>query len=793
MWAQKKLFSPHLMPGIGKENLRRIAMKKRMFLTGTFALMLVFALFLTGCDSLGDMFPKDSQGNPVEQPENLVEQPGNPVEQPGNPTPEPPKPPKTPSGVLEGIRYEVEPYAGSNNGTDNTTGIDVERIKYSFSYKDYDFYYIYLGVLANIPMFSFSTQQHFPSKPSEYTVSVTDEIRESVSQSVSESVGAARSIIDENSRDNVTGHALSYEIGAEFSIGIIDVGAKVGGEHYWEEYIGNSKTTGFEETTSLTRTEERVTERARTTMESRTFFLTSEMPAGFYRYTMFASSDVYLYVIRDSSTKKIVHSELKEFVKPKLFPWNLDFSETGDFGKKDASSFEFDMTLLKNLPPAGTVTVTFDKNNYDTNSTEVNPQSIMVNIGGKAGKQMPEQPIRPEYTFVGWNTATNGSGTLFTRDSEVKRNITVYAQWQYTPVHRFTLTANPQPAVGGTVNPQSVSDIFPETQVKITAVPSAHYRFVNWTVLSGTARFANADSQETTVTLDLDSDADVTINANFEPILYTLSVDRNIEAGGAVSPTSKSDIAAGTSVSISATPAGHYRFVRWEVVGGGSEATKIDNSNSASTTVTLNSNVTVRAVFELMQYTLTAARYPTNWGTVNRGSENHSALTPIPISATPNGGYKFVSWTVASGTATFDNANSANTTVTLSGNATIRANFLPAGAIYGGEVGKVSLENKGGFSLWLYAPWINNDGVEKGGNKDKYYSDRFNNPSSRTIDPYDWGTSDGSWVRVYSYVASGKDKQGDEYFLYRSGNPKTAHYRHTGTTLINTLHFDGVW
>jgi len=687
---------------------------------------------------------------------------------------------------FKGSRYEAKPYTGSNNGARNITGIDVDRIKYSFSYGGYDFYYIYLGVLANIPMFSFSTQEHFPSRPSDYTVTITDEIMESVSQSVSDSVGVARNIIDEYSRTDSTGHKLSYDLDVRFPIKkIFDFGIRAGAEHTWEQHIGNSHTTGFEETTSLTRTEERTTQKTRQTMQSRTFYLTSGMPAGFYRFTMFASSDVYLYVIRDSLTNELVHYELEEFVisKPEdSFSWNLDFSETKKFGKRDASSFEFDTTMLANLPPAGTVTVTFDKNNSDTDGAEVISQSIMVNIGGKAGNQMPEQPTRSEYSFIGWNTAAHGNGTPFTRDSKVTNNITVYAQWLHTPIHRFTLTANS--TEGGTVNPPSVPGIFPETPVKITAAPSAHYRFVNWTVVSGTAKIINADNQDTTITLG----SDATIRANFEPILYTLSVDRNIESGGTVNPTSKSDIAAGTSVSISATPAGHHRFVRWEVVGGGSEATTFANSNSASTTVTLNSNVTIRAVFELVQYRLTVERYPSNWGNVNRGSENHSALTPIPISASPNSGYKFVSWTVANGTATFDNANSASTTVTLSGNATIRANFLPTGAIYGGEVGKVSLENKGGFSLWLYVHWLDNNGV-----KQEYYSDRFNNPSSRVINPGDRGTPDGSWIRVFSWVASGKDKQGEEYFLYRNGNPRTAYYRHTGTTLSNTLHFDGVW
>ena len=758
-------------------------MKKKTLLTGTFALMLVFTVFLTGCGLIDDLIPKD-------QPEK------------SEPVPEPPKSPEDPPGIFDGIRYKAEPYTGANKGARKTTGIDVDRIKYSFSYKGYDFYYIYLGVLANIPMFSFSTQAHFPSRPSDYTVTVTEEIRESVSQSVSDSVDVARSIIDEYSRENVTGHKLSYDIRVAFPVKkIFDVELGAGGEHTWEQHIGNSNTTGFEETTSLTRTEERATEKARQTMQSRTFFLTSEMPAGFYRFTMFASSDVYLYVIRDSLTNEIAHFELKEFVRPNLFPWNLDFSETGDFGKKDASSFEFDISLLENLPPAGTVTVTFDKNNPDTNGAEVNPQSIMVNIGGNPGKQMPEQPTRPEYSFVGWNTAANGSGTSFTGGSKVTNNITVYAQWLHTPIHRFTLTANPQPTAGGTVNPQSsVSDIFPETPVKITAAPSAHYRFVNWTVESGKAKFANANSQDTTVTLSSDATdvTDVTISANFEPILYTLSVDRNLTDGGTVNPTSQSNVAAGTSVSISATPAGHYRFIRWEIVSEGSEASRIVNSNNASTTVTINSDVTIRAIFEPVQYRLTVERYAPNYGDRSIASPSPYALTQTAINANNISGYWFVKWTVVSGAVEFGNANSASTTVTLKSDATIRANFLQNGTAYGGEVGNVSLENKGGFLLWFYVHWWDTNGVQR-----EYYSDKFAINKSRTIDPGKGIAGgkgdlapDGSWVRVYSWIDSistKHHKQSNEYFLYRTGNPATAYYRHTGyASADNTLHFDGV-
>jgi len=99
------------------------------------------------------------------------------------------------------------------------------------------------------------------------------------------------------------------------------------------------------------------------------------------------------------------------------------------------------------------------------------------------------------------------------------------------------------------------------------------------------------------------------------------------------------------------------------------------------------------------------------------------------------------------------------------------------------------------FYLWLYVHWWDTNGVQR-----EYYSDKFS--SSRTVDPGKGIAGgkgdlapDGSWVRVYSWIDSIKvkyHKQGNEYFLYRTGNPATASYRHNGTTTINTLHFEGV-
>ncbi len=75
------------------------------------------------------------------------------------------------------------------------------------------------------------------------------------------------------------------------------------------------------------------------------------------------------------------------------------------------------------------VTVTFDKNGGDT---EAVPGSMTVASGSAVGK-LPAEPARANHTFLGWNTAADGSGDPFTANTTVTADITVYAQWEETP------------------------------------------------------------------------------------------------------------------------------------------------------------------------------------------------------------------------------------------------------------------------------------------------------------------------------------------------------------------------
>ena len=54
---------------------------------------------------------------------------------------------------------------------------------------------------------------------------------------------------------------------------------------------------------------------------------------------------------------------------------------------------------------------------------------------------MPADPTLTGYTFAGWNTAANGSGTTFDDTTLVTADVTVYAQWT---IDTYTVTFDSQ-------------------------------------------------------------------------------------------------------------------------------------------------------------------------------------------------------------------------------------------------------------------------------------------------------------------------------------------------------------
>lgn len=145
----------------------------------------------------------------------------------------------------------------------------------------------------------------------------------------------------------------------------------------------------------------------------------------------------------------------------------------------------------------------------------------------------------------------------------------------------FVLTTVASPAAGGTiiVNPNSAT-YNAGTVVTLTATPSANYEFLSWS--------NGATTATTTVTMDDNR----TITANFKSTLaaaYVLTVNASPVNGGSVSISpNKTTYTEGEVVTLTATPATGYVFDKWS-----------NNATTATTTVTMNSDVTISALFTL--------------------------------------------------------------------------------------------------------------------------------------------------------------------------------------------------
>ena len=127
-------------------------------------------------------------------------------------------------------------------------------------------------------------------------------------------------------------------------------------------------------------------------------------------------------------------------------------------------------------------------------------------------------------------------------------------------------------------------------------------------------------------------------------------------AGDGGSVSGGGTFASGTQVSLTATPSSGYSFSGWS-----------NGSTTNPLTITLNSNTTITANFEVLinSYTLTVVS--TDGGSATGGGEYNEG-TEVTITATPNEGYGFIGWNGSDST-------SSTISVTLTANTTIEALF----------------------------------------------------------------------------------------------------------------------
>mgnify|MGYP000692611529 CR=1 FL=1 len=124
--------------------------------------------------------------------------------------------------------------------------------------------------------------------------------------------------------------------------------------------------------------------------------------------------------------------------------------------------------------------------------------------------------------------------------------------------------------------------------------------------------------------------------------------------GGSVSTTGGT-FASGTQVSITATPNAGYSFSGWS-----------NGSTANPLTVTLNSNTSITANFQVIVNSYTLTLTAGEGGTVTGGGEYEEG-TEVTITATPDEGYEFIGWS--------DGESSQSRIITLNSDTNLSADF----------------------------------------------------------------------------------------------------------------------
>ncbi|MBF0099775.1 MAG: InlB B-repeat-containing protein, partial [Desulfobacterales bacterium] len=227
------------------------------------------------------------------------------------------------------------------------------------------------------------------------------------------------------------------------------------------------------------------------------------------------------------------------------------------------------------------------------------------------------------YVFTGWTGGATGTNSSITVTMNSDTVLTANFQKTVQP----TLTLNANPATGGSITASPNQTSFNQgDSVTLTAVPNSPcYEFTGW---SGACSGSN-----TSCTLVMNENK--TVDAAFKLKQFTLTVSAD---NGTVSTSPYGSVFnCGTKVTLSAVPNTGYKFLKWsgDVTG-----------ELTGTSIVIEKNASVTAVFTPIDYTVTVSTSPTNSGQVviTPVKSTYSFGESVSISAEPAEGFRFDYW-----------------------------------------------------------------------------------------------------------------------------------------------------
>jgi uncharacterized repeat protein (TIGR02543 family) len=308
-----------------------------------------------------------------------------------------------------------------------------------------------------------------------------------------------------------------------------------------------------------------------------------------------------------------------------------------------------------------TYTVTFNANEG------INAPAAQTKTHDVALTLTSSEPTRTNFTFNGWNTAADGTGTNYSSGGSYTANedVTLYAKW--TPI-TYTVTWNANGGTGGTTTTQNAGTAHQSPTVSRTGYTLFRWRSPE---VGGDPYFVNPGGSFTPT-------ANITFWAIWTPNTYTVTFNANGGINAPAAQTKTHDVA--LTLSSSQPTRTYFTFNGWNTASDGS-----GTNYSAGGTYSLNADVTLYAKWTSIDYTVT---WNSNGGTPATSSTTQNAgvaHTPPVVTRT---GYTFSRWRnpETGGDPVFVNAGS---TYTATANITFWAQWTA-------NTYTVSFDNNGG-------------------------------------------------------------------------------------------------
>jgi len=198
----------------------------------------------------------------------------------------------------------------------------------------------------------------------------------------------------------------------------------------------------------------------------------------------------------------------------------------------------------------------------------------------------------------------------------------------------------------------------PGTIITLTATPNTGYQFSSYTK-------TNVSFTDSTHKFTM-PEKNVTVKANFSLRTYTITTSAG--TGGSLS-ANKSSATMGTSVTLTPRANTGYSFSSYT-----KSPASLSISNNSFTMPA--SNVSITANFIKISYSVTGISNPAGAGTVTLSKSTANYGDTITLTATPDTGFRFVSWSTNVSGVTISN----NSFVMPASNITITANFESSGS-----------------------------------------------------------------------------------------------------------------